>query len=409
MGDNWEMPKPDFGRAKRLPKRGDDNARNTIDLIKAASASASKISLTGLNPFEPIKVKSLTGEEIRTTNISSVTHYADHDPNAMVIDKVATHQTNLTTTTFDPTPGLVQPTPGAIDSQASPSDTSPVLRGAQQDHYSERSIAQAQALKDEGHVVEGRDQFVVSNQGTTLKQSIESAKEDDSISTSSVGVKEVKSRFTKEAAAPDALAELGDPNIHPMRAMLRLDHAFGSHEWSSWEWETIELELSRVGVKVPPSNVDAIMAIKTLRNSDAFWTRYRAFLAVVVALGNRQVDFSTWNDVNIADIASAVDLVSFYVRTMEFSDEIKAYIAGVAIDNGFVVLPEQLSFAQEPFMRELERRLGREAATWQLRVRSALNAKSEELDGLGADVLAQVARLLRVAIFSSTRVQSIQG
>lgn len=129
--------------------------------------------------------------------------------------------------------------------------------------------------------------------------------------------------------------------------------------WEGWEWETIEAELGYMGVRVTAVNVNKILAIKLLLNSDAFWTDVRAFASVVRSFANKIPDWSRIVQLSVHEMAVGVVLAQI-IRPAEvdWSDDVKGYIAACAIQGGYLMLPPELLFVDWEFGNELIKRMG---------------------------------------------------
>lgn len=76
------------------------------------------------------------------------------------------------------------------------------------------------------------------------------------------------------------------------------------------------------------------------------WETIRAFEKVVVVLNGRPVFCDVMQDLDIKEIAYAVAVLKAYFPDEMFNDVVSQYIAIEAIEEGFVILPENLEFAQ---------------------------------------------------------------
>lgn len=129
------------------------------------------------------------------------------------------------------------------------------------------------------------------------------------------------------------------------RIASSLNMTLGS-DWVSWEPETLWADLKRAGLSVTDILKSKIQAVKTLLTTGAFWKDHLAFEKVAMALNDRTVSFDHYQHPSPAMIARAL-VQAREVHAGDFSDEVCRYIAVVCFEAGLVVLPDELSVAQE--------------------------------------------------------------
>lgn len=133
-----------------------------------------------------------------------------------------------------------------------------------------------------------------------------------------------------------------DPESNPVALVNDLRKRY-QMDWLTWEpetlWETLEEEIH-------PIIKDKIMAIRVLMDSDGFWNEWEIFEKVCAAFNSREVNFTLMEDLSVGELALGVAL-SRKFKNQDFSDEVKAYIAAQAVEDGYARLPKQLDFAQE--------------------------------------------------------------
>jgi hypothetical protein len=93
-------------------------------------------------------------------------------------------------------------------------------------------------------------------------------------------------------------------------------------------------------------SLDAIQAIRACFVTDLPWEEFRVFEKVVLVLNDRLVFGEIVQDLDIKEIAYAVSILKGMFPENMFNDEISKYIAIEATQEGFIVLPEELEFAQ---------------------------------------------------------------
>lgn len=107
----------------------------------------------------------------------------------------------------------------------------------------------------------------------------------------------------------------------------------------TWEAESVAKELGE-------DKVDAIQAAMLCEMCMAPWEDMTVFSKVALTLNDRLIYGDAQQDLDIKEIAYAVDIMKAEYPDNLFNDEVAKYIACEAIDEGFVVLPVSLAFAQ---------------------------------------------------------------
>jgi hypothetical protein len=128
-------------------------------------------------------------------------------------------------------------------------------------------------------------------------------------------------------------------------------------EYVDWEPESVYLTLSRDGADVPEVNRAKLMAAVTLRLIPSFYWDGVVFEKTAVAMDNRMPNPDTLEEPSPAQLAWAV-VDSAWVLSdasetaREFDSEPIGYAGVILYRAGFVLAPEQLSFAQDCLDRE---------------------------------------------------------
>lgn len=107
----------------------------------------------------------------------------------------------------------------------------------------------------------------------------------------------------------------------------------------SWTAESVVAEFGE-------ENMNTIKAIGTCFTTDVPWEDFRVFEKVVLCLNDRLVFGDIVQDLDIKEIALAVHVMKKLFPEKQFNDEVSKYIAIEAVQEGFVILPEELEFAQ---------------------------------------------------------------
>lgn len=137
-----------------------------------------------------------------------------------------------------------------------------------------------------------------------------------------------------------------DPDVSPIEYANAMTKAYGK-EWLSWEPETLWETIRKDWQTYPnPEGKNKLMAIKALMANDYFWQEWEVFEKVCSAFNDRIPHFGRMEDLSVAELALGVQLAS-QLKRRSFDNEVKAYVASRAHEDGYVMLPEVLSFAQD--------------------------------------------------------------
>jgi hypothetical protein len=136
------------------------------------------------------------------------------------------------------------------------------------------------------------------------------------------------------------------PDTNPIHLANEMSGAYGS-SWVSWEPETL-WETIRKDWKTYPNeeSKNKLMALKVLLSNDYFWQEWEVFEKICVAFNDRLPEFQFMDELSMAEIALAVALAA-KIKKRTFKHEVQAYVASVAHEDGYVMLPTMLTFAQE--------------------------------------------------------------
>ncbi|MFW6134800.1 MAG: hypothetical protein ACOC5R_04425, partial [Elusimicrobiota bacterium] len=123
--------------------------------------------------------------------------------------------------------------------------------------------------------------------------------------------------------------------------------------WLEWEPETV---LHTLDLDFETSKADKILAIQTVaKNPEKVTKNPFVFEKVVVALNNGNPIMGGYNKPHIEEINYAVQQIrkivaeahDLDIEKVDFGQEVDKYIAAVAKDRDWYVLPDPLQFAQE--------------------------------------------------------------
>jgi len=128
-------------------------------------------------------------------------------------------------------------------------------------------------------------------------------------------------------------------------------------DFLAWEPESIWLELQHQGVDLPEGNRAKLMAALTLHLVPSFYWDAIAFEKTALAFDGASPNPDTLEEASPALLAWAVVEAAWILRlaknaVWEFNSEPRAYTGVVLTRAGFVLAPDQLSFAQPVLNRE---------------------------------------------------------
>lgn len=93
-------------------------------------------------------------------------------------------------------------------------------------------------------------------------------------------------------------------------------------------------------------DADAILAGSACEVSEAPWEDPTVFEKVVLVLNHRPVMADMRQDLSVKEIAFAVKELKSRYPEDQFNDLVAKYIASVAAEEGFAVLPDEVEFSQ---------------------------------------------------------------
>lgn len=150
----------------------------------------------------------------------------------------------------------------------------------------------------------------------------------------------------------DLLRDAGTPAVVLMACLPKL-----LGDFLAWEPESIWLELQHQGVDLPMENRAKVMAAIALRLVPSFYWDAIVLEKTALALDGIQPNPDALEEASPARLAWAVVEAAWILRrateaTFEIGHEPRAYAGVVLARAGYVLAPEQLSFAQMALDRE---------------------------------------------------------
>lgn len=206
-------------------------------------------------------------------------------------------------------------------------------------------------------------------------------------------------------SASDIIEYLQRDDVHPLKLVAELEDALGP-EWSDWEPETIrQTVVKEAGVEPSDDVMAKVMAVKiVLARPDRFFDDAHAFEKISVALNDQTPIMNAVEDVPVEWLSNAVTVVEKLAGGGDFSPEVTKYVAARLFDQGYVVAPPKLAFAD----RELGGMVGNDDLRHKviLAYPRALNAQGLDAPGdADTPVEVQVRRLVRNHAYVLDRIE----
>lgn len=195
-------------------------------------------------------------------------------------------------------------------------------------------------------------------------------------------------------AAKEERRFLLDPDTNPIHLANEMSKKYG-REWLKWEPETLWETIRKDWLTYPNDEAkNKLMAVKVLLANDSFWSEWEVFEKICVAFNDRVPTFSTMEDLSIAELALGVALAN-KIKKRTFGNEVRAYVASEAQEDGYVLLPEVLSFAQETLDNLIQGTYGEEVRD----LLKARNPTSMNVTDSDDPVHVQAGHLQAVAVY----------
>ena len=149
------------------------------------------------------------------------------------------------------------------------------------------------------------------------------------------------------------MIDLSKADLNPDKIYYWLEAEFPNGEWYIWEPETIEKDLKKLHIS--PANWEKVMALRVVAATNRPWQEFEVFENVVLAFNDIPVDFGTMQVPSPQEIAYSITVLNKIKPNIEFSDEIKKWIAANCFANyGLVYLDPPLGIAQNYLDKLLE-------------------------------------------------------
>lgn len=121
-----------------------------------------------------------------------------------------------------------------------------------------------------------------------------------------------------------------NPDSHPLTLDLVLLSKYGA-DWLGWEFETLVQRIQQdfSTPTVSDVNVEKIQACKALHLVDTFWQQWEIFLHCCAAFNGSFADFHSMQVPEVAECMVAVDIANRIRDDVQWSGEVKVYLAQV--------------------------------------------------------------------------------
>ncbi len=136
------------------------------------------------------------------------------------------------------------------------------------------------------------------------------------------------------------------PNAHPLVLLTLLLNKYGP-DYLEWEPEALRGTLKKDGVQMSESVWTKILAARVLMTSPSPWRQWEQFHWISYGLAGRAPNFVYLERPELGFIMSATDTMKMADRTRPMAEELTKYTAAVLRDNGIMLAPPPLQFAQE--------------------------------------------------------------
>ena len=139
----------------------------------------------------------------------------------------------------------------------------------------------------------------------------------------------------------------------PIKRYKELLDSYYGDEWYSWDGEALILTIENdFGVTIIDEVVDKLRAIQALRMSNKVYTEAYPFEKVVCALNGIPLLPDFIQGAEPEEIAYAIREILSIFPEAQFGNEVAGYIASILAEDGFIVVPDILSFVS-PMLRKI--------------------------------------------------------
>lgn len=137
------------------------------------------------------------------------------------------------------------------------------------------------------------------------------------------------------------------PDAHPIALDLALLTKYGP-QWLTWETEVLEHLIPQDfrTSSVSDLNMDKIQAVKAMHFVDTYWTNWEVFVWCTMPLNEIYPDFGSMQVPTVAQCMVSVDTANRIRTDVQWSQEIKSYLAMLYKFDGIFCPLEPVSFVE---------------------------------------------------------------
>lgn len=152
---------------------------------------------------------------------------------------------------------------------------------------------------------------------------------------------------TAETSPPPTINMFQHPDSHPGALDILLLQKYGP-EWMLWEPETLALRIPQDfrTSEVSDLNMNKIQAMKTLHLIDTPWTQWEVFVWCAMPLNGLPPDFEVMQVPTVAQCLVAIDVFNLVRQDVQWSDELKTYLATVWRHEGMFCPTDPAGFVE---------------------------------------------------------------
>ena len=134
-------------------------------------------------------------------------------------------------------------------------------------------------------------------------------------------------------------------DVHPVVLDISLMKQFGL-DWLSWDISTLWAEIkNEFKTEISELSRAKIQCLKTCHISDMPWTKWQVFEKVIQGLNNNIPSFDLMQAASIEQLYAGIDILNT-IRKLEFSDEVKLYMASSVHLEEITFVPPPLDIIQ---------------------------------------------------------------
>lgn len=206
---------------------------------------------------------------------------------------------------------------------------------------------------------------------------------------------------------------LTNPESSGMSLVVAVDKLFKG-QCFAWEFDTIFEELKDLGIELDADAADRLMALLAIKANPAHLWDGGVFSNLVETLNFTECLSDTYNECSAGEVCWALEeLLEFGKYYQEdfsyemYNDDPRIYAAGCVANEGFFVVPEQLSFCLHEFNRMFSRskKISDEQANKLLEMASGPLLESVDEDDV---IQVQVAKLQEVREYCKYRMSNLK-